>query len=187
MERNSMPDRPEILSQRLRLVALDRELAEQQLNDRPAFFAALGVEREPAWPPELMDAAAMEWNRDELAAHPGHAGWYSWVYVSPIMNRLLGIGGFQGAPTAEGEVEIGYSMLVSYREQGLATEAVNALMGWAYGHENVKRVIARTRSDRSPSHRVLEKAGFKQVSTHMDTEKGFEVALWSHDRAQLAA
>ena len=178
-----MSDRTEIVSQRLRLVALDRELAEMQLNDRPAFFAALGVEREPSWPPELMDESAMTWNRDQLAAHPGDAGWYSWVYVSPIMNRLLGIGGFQGAPSAEGEVEIGYSMLVSYREQGLATEA----MGWAYGHEHVKRVIARTRSDRNPSHRVLEKAGFKQVSTHMDPEEGFEVTLWSHNRAQRAA
>lgn len=182
-----MPERTEIVSQRLRLVALDRELAELQLTDRKAFFAALGVEPEPSWPPELMDTPQIEWNRDRLAEHPEHVGWYSRVYISPIMNRLLGIGGFQGAPTEEGEVEIGYSMLVSYRERGLATEAVNALLGWAYAHDEVKRVIARTRSDRNPSHRVLEKAGFTQGPTHMDPEEGFEVTLWSHDRAQLAA
>lgn len=182
-----MPDRIEIVSQRLRLVALDRELAEWQFNDRKRFFEALGVEAEPSWPPELIGAETMEWTRDQLAAHPRDAGWYSWVYISPIMNRLLGIGGFKGAPNADGEVEIDYSMLVSYRERGLATEAVNALMGWAYGNDAVKRVIANTRSDRNASHRVLEKAGFVQVSTHVDPDEAFEVIRWSHDRAQIAA
>jgi ribosomal-protein-alanine N-acetyltransferase len=182
-----MSDRIDIASQRLRLVALDPELAEWQLNDRKRFFEALGVAFEPSWPPELMGDETVEWTRDQLAAHPQDAGWYTWVYISPIMNRLLGIGGFKGAPNAEGEVEIGYSMLVSYRERGLATEAVNALMGWAYGHEAVKRVIANTPGDRNASHRVLEKAGFSQVATFPDPDEGFEVIQWSHDRAQVAA
>lgn len=182
-----MSDRIELASQRLHLVALDRELAEWQLNDRKRFFEALGVEIEPSWPPELIGAETMEWTRDQLAAHSQDTGWYSWVYLSPIMNRLLGIGGFKGAPNARGEVEIDYSMLVSYRERGLATEAVNALIGWAYGHEAVKRVIANTRSDRNASHRVLEKAGFVQVSTVEHPEEGYEVIQWAHDRAQRAA
>ena len=182
-----MPDRTEIVSQRLRLVALDPELAGLQLDDRKRFFEMLGVEPEPTWPPELMGAGTMEWTRDQLVAHPQDTGWYTWVYISPIMNRLLGVGGFKGAPNVDGEVEVGYSMLVSYRERGLATEAVNALMGWAYGHQAVKRVIANTRSDRNASHRVLEKAGFAQVATFFDPHEGFEVIQWSHDRAQAAA
>lgn len=182
-----MSDTITVASQRIRLVAFNRALAEAQLTDRPAFFAALGVEPEPSWPPELMEAPAMQWTRDELTAHPGDVGWYSWAFVSPMMNRLIGVGGFKGAPDARGQVEIGYSMLVSYREQGLATEAVNALLGWAYGHGNVKRVIAHTRSDRNPSQRVLEKAGFSQVSTFHDPDEGFEVIAWSHDRAEAAA
>ncbi len=182
-----MPDRPEIVSQRLRLVALDRDLAELQLTDRKRFFETLGVEPEPTWPPELMGAETIEWTRDQLLAHPQDAGWYTWVFISPIMNRLLGVGGFKGAPDPEGEVEVGYSMLLSYRERGLATEAVNALLGWAYSHDAVKRVIANTRSDRNASHRVLEKAGFVQASTFLDPDEGFEVIQWSHDRAQAAA
>lgn len=182
-----MRDRIEIISQRLRLVALDTELTEWQLNDRARFFEVLGVEAEPSWPPELVGIETMEWTRDQLAAHPDHAGWYSWVYISPIMNRLLGIGGFKGAPNAAGEVEIDYSMLVSYRERGLATEAVNALIGWAYGHDAVKRVIANTRSDGHASHRVLEKAGFTQVASFLNPESDVEMIRWSHDRAALAA
>jgi len=176
----SMPKLIEIASPRLRLVALNAELATLQLEDRKAFFKALGVDPEPTWPPELMDQAAMEWTRDRLSARPGESGWYAWVYISSVMNRLLGTGGFKGAPDADGVVEIEYSMLTSYREQGLATEGVVALLDWAYSHDQVKSVIAHTRDDRDASHRVLEKAGFVQGKTHAEPDEGFDVIAWHH-------
>ncbi|MHA6288054.1 GNAT family N-acetyltransferase [Maricaulis sp. CAU 1757] len=177
----------EIISSRLRLVALTEETARLQLQDRAGFFAALGVEPEPAWPPDLISEPEMRWTHDQLHKHPEDAGWYGWVYISTVMNRLLGSGGFKGAPNADGEVEIGYSMLTSYREQGLATEGVNALLDWAYGDGRVRRVIAHTRDDRDASHRVLEKAGFRQTRRFTDTDEGFDVIAWSHQRSQKAA
>lgn len=182
-----MPKPIEIASPRLRLVALNAELAALQLEDRLAFFKALGVDPEPTWPPELMDLATMEWTRDQLAAHPGESGWYSWVYISPVMNRLLGTGGFKGAPDADGIVEIGYSMLISYREQGLATEGVVALLDWAYAHDRVKSVVAHTRDDRDASHRVLEKAGFVEGETRREPDEGFDVIAWHHTPNRQAA
>lgn len=182
-----MPKPIEIASPRLRLVALNAELASLQLDDRLAFFRALGVDPEPSWPPELMDQVAMEWTRDQLAATPEATGWYGWIYISPVMNRLLGTGGFKGAPDAQGAVEIGYSMLLSYREQGLATEGVVALLDWAYTHDEVKSVIAHTRDDRDASHRVLEKAGFVQAATRPDADQGFDVVEWHHAPDRRAA
>lgn len=175
-----MPKLIEIASPRLRLVALNQELATTQLEDRAAFFRLLGVDPEPAWPPELMDQQTMEWTRDRLRASPADTGWYSWIYISPVMNRLLGTGGFKGAPDADGAVEIGYSMLTSYREQGLATEGVMALLDWAYTHERVTSVVAHTRDDRDASHRVLEKAGFVQGETRCSDDAGHDVISWHH-------
>jgi ribosomal-protein-alanine N-acetyltransferase len=176
----------DIESDRLKLVALTAELAELQVSEPVVFFDRLGVEMEPSWPPDLMGADTMCWVRDQLAAQPENAGWYFWVYISPGINRLVGVGGFKGAPTKSGDVEIGYSMLASYREQGLATEAVNALIEWAYKHAEVKRVVAHTRSDRNPSHRVLEKAGFVEGRHSVDEDEQIEVIAWAHDR-QFAA
>jgi len=170
----------EIASPRLRLVALNAELATLQLEDRAGFFRALGVDPEPSWPPELMSRVAMEWLRDELLASPADVGWYSWVYISPVMNRLLGAGGFKGVPDPNGAVEIEYSMLNSYREQGLATEGVVALLNWAYLHERVNSVNAHTRDDRDASHRVLEKAGFVQGETRKNPESGAVLIAWHH-------
>ena len=45
----------EIRGARLRLVAITAELARLQIEDRPAFFKALGAEREAAWPPVTDD------------------------------------------------------------------------------------------------------------------------------------
>jgi len=182
-----MPTQTELTSSRLRMVALDPHLAELQLSDRAAFFEALGVEAEPSWPPALTDEAGMRDLRDALKADPGETGWRTWVFISPVMHRLLGTGGFLGAPDAQGRVEIEYSMLTSYREQGLATEAVNTLLQWAYSHERVKQVVAHTRDDRDASHRVLEKAGFVQSGRVHDEADGHDVIAWSHERSRLAA
>jgi len=182
-----MTRRIEIETPRLRLVALTPEMSRLQVETPVEFFKALGVEPEPAWPPEFMDRQAMAWAADQLACHPDDTGWYTWVYVSPVINRLLGAGGFSGRPDASGRVEIGYSMLISYREQGLATEGVKALMDWAYQDDSVQEIIARTRSDRNPSHRVLEKSGFEQASQAIDPDEGFEVIHWTHKRLKKAA
>lgn len=182
-----MTRRIEIETPRLRLAALTPELAQLQVEKPIEFFEALGVSPEPSWPPEFMDQEAMRWAAGRLAEHPEDAGWYTWVYISPVLNRLLGAGGFRGRPDEAGEVEIAYSMLLSYREQGLATEGVRALMDWAYEHAEVRGITARTRSDRNPSHRVLEKAGFTQAKRETDPDDGIEIIHWTHRRMEQAA
>jgi len=178
---------PEIITPRLKLVALTRELADLQVEDRAGFFHALGVVEDPAWPPAMMDMEIMARVRDALQENPEHTGWYSWVYVSPILNRLMGVGGFKGAPDTDGIVEIEYSMLISFREQGLATEGVTALLDWAYSHEAVKLVTANSHSDRKASHRVLEKAGFVEGQRFFDDNEGAEMISWSHRHKKMAA
>lgn len=177
----------EIASSRLRLIALDPELARLQRDDRLAFFQALGVEIEPSWPPELMDKNALQWAAVRPTVAPEVLGWHAWVYISPVLNRLVGCGGYKGPPDANGSVEIGYSMLQSYREQGLATEGVMTLLEWGYGHDSVKFVKAVTRADRDASHRVLEKAGFQLLNTRFDEAEGCDVVEWEHRPAREAA
>lgn len=159
----------EIDTSRMRLVALTDELAAWQISERERFFDSLGVEFEPSWPPELAVGHTLENMRDRLADYPAETGWFAWAYISPVMNRLVGLGGFSGPPDASGEVEIGYSMLLSYREQGLATEGVCALLDWAYQTDSVRSVRARTPQDSVAAQRVLEKAGFVQVESEAES------------------
>lgn len=162
------PPRLERATPRMRLVALDAELARLQTDDRPGFFQALDVAHEATWPPELPRAMSWDAARGALEADPGQAGWRGWVFIMSWSmgrgggntGRLAGLGGFNGPPDADGNVEIGYAMLPSFREQGLATEAVDGLMDWAFEQSAVRTVTARTEPDQTAPQRVLEKTGF---------------------------
>lgn len=156
---------------RLRLVALDAELARLQIEDRAAFFAALGAEREAAWPPVAGDAAKLEETVDILQRHPAQTGWRDWVFLMGWtpggLDRAVGTGGFFGPPDAAGAVEIGYAMAASFREQGMATEAVSGLLDWAFSHPQVTEVVAHTEPHLTASRRVLEKTGFTDAGEAM--------------------
>ena len=66
--------------------------------------------------------------------------------------------GFKG-PARESTVEIGYGLLPAYEEKGYMTEAVQALIQWAF-NSGVVFVEAETDPDNKASQRILEKCGF---------------------------
>ncbi len=182
---NMASSSPSTATPRLRLVALDRELARLQAEDEPEFFRVLNVNPEAAWPPELHDATTMQHTLSRLNASPDEAGWHGWVFImrwaDAAPGRLVGAGGFYGPPDPDGVIEIGYSMLPSFREQGLATEAVKGLAGWAFSQESVSAIKARTLADGRASRRVLEKAGFVFTGEDNDPQEG-RIALYKLER-----
>jgi len=72
-------------------------------------------------------------------------------------------------------------MLPSFREQGLATEAVQALAGWAFTQADAKEIRARTPLSGTASRRVLEKSGFEFSGEETDPEAG-AVAVYTLTR-----
>ncbi|HEX3542951.1 MAG TPA: GNAT family N-acetyltransferase [Candidatus Acidoferrum sp.] len=50
-------------------------------------------------------------------------------------------------------------MLETHQRQGYATEAVRALVGWAFQNSAVRRIVADTLPELTPSIRVMEKSG----------------------------
>jgi RimJ/RimL family protein N-acetyltransferase len=67
--------------------------------------------------------------------------------------------GFLSAPDPHGEAEVGYGFAASAHGRGLATEALEAVIGWAAG-AGVTVVVALTTEDNVPSQRVLERCAF---------------------------
>jgi RimJ/RimL family protein N-acetyltransferase len=82
----------------------------------------------------------------------------------PLQVVLLGSGtviggiGFMGPPDADGTVEIGYGVAPEAEGRGYTTEAVLALLHWAFTVGGCRRVIATTALDNHGSQRVLDKA-----------------------------
>ncbi|NNE06788.1 MAG: GNAT family N-acetyltransferase [Xanthomonadales bacterium] len=146
---------------RLRLIAANPELVAEDLAGRDRLSAVLGARVSDSWPPELYDRRAMEHAARQLT-NPLEARWSFWYLVNrrDEEDELVGICGFKGRPDARGSVEIGYSILPQFRNQGIATEAVAALVGWAFAQGAVQEITAETFPHLKQSIRVLEKNGF---------------------------
>lgn len=150
-------------SRRLRLVPATIAITDADLAGRETLAAELDAEVPDNWPPELYDRPAVEVTRSKLRdrAEQGWSTWYLlWNEAAPV---LIGVCGFKGRPDAAGSVEIAYSILHQFRSVGLATEAVNRLVQWAFTHPAVNEVCAETMPHLLQSIRVLEKCGFRPV------------------------
>ncbi len=155
-----------IMTPHLELVAGTATFSQAELNDRSRFAALLEARVPEDWPPPLNDEASMTWYANFLAENPEGVGWGLWYFVrrQPGQERLLlGNGGFKGMPAPDGTVEIGYSIIPAHQRHGYASEAVRGLLAWAWRHATVRRVLAETFPDLTPSIRVLEKAGFTHI------------------------
>ena len=169
---------------RLRLVAATPEIARAELHDRERFAQLLDAEVASPWPPPLNDEESIAWTLQLLEEDPEAVGWGPWYFVAcpdgapPL---VIGNGGFKGRPTADGTVEVGYSVVEAHQRRGYAPEAVEALVSWAFAHADVRRVVAQTFPELRPSIRVLEKSGFTFIGP------GFEDGALLFERLRPAA
>jgi RimJ/RimL family protein N-acetyltransferase len=141
----------------MELVAADVPLLDAALAGDDALASAIGCAVEPGWnvfPEALVPARAA------LAADPAGARWGTRLFVAADPQRLVGWGGFKGAPS-DGAVELGYAIAPALEGRGLATAAVAEMLREAFAAREVESVIAHTLAEPGPSVRVLEKSGFE--------------------------
>ncbi len=153
-------------TERLELVPATPALSRAALAGPAALARALGAVVPPTWPPEYLDAAAIQYTLDRLADGPENDGW--WMYFIVLKGdaggrTLIGSGGYKGPPSADGTVEVGYGIVSDHRRRGYAVEATHGLLGKAFAQPSVRRVIAETLPELTPSIGVLHKCGFRPI------------------------
>ena len=95
---------------------------------------------------------------------PKH-GYGAWKYIEKASNQSIGMGGMLYKPFFEEGPIIHYSLLVEYRGQGLATEAVEGCIGYAE-KIGVKKLHACIREDNIKSIELIERMGFVLEDEH---------------------
>lgn len=165
---------------RLTLVDGNLELLTAALAGEGALEALLGVSVAEGWAgfPEALPILCASY-----AEHPQGQTWGSLFFVEPRASTLVGLGGFKGAPSSDGVVEIGYAIAPAFRGQGLATDAVQQMLQRAFDAASVRAVDAHTLGQINPSTRVLEKSGFRRIGETSDPDEGL---VW-HWRRQRTA
>lgn len=151
---------------RIRLIPATPDHLTAFLRDPHELAALLGSALPDGWPefPE-----AIPHTLDELQKNPDDADWWMHFFLDAETGALVGSGGFAGRPE-DRCVEVGYEIAPSYRRQGYATAAANALIAKALASGEVESVIAHTLASDERSAGVLRATGFTEVAhvTHPD-------------------
>ena len=166
-----------IVSKRLWLIPASPDSMRAELKSPRTLARYLDVRMPKAWPPPLNDEASQRWMLDYLEKHP-HSR-YGMYYIVLKDGQLVGNCGFKGEPV-KGAVELGYAIAPEFQRRGYASEAVLAMLKYAFAHRSVNRVLAETLPDLVASIGVLRKADFVRVRG--GSEPG--VLRFSHTRAR---
>ena len=72
------------------------------------------------------------------------------------------------SPYSSTEIELGWAIATSYRNQGYATEVARALIHYGFTELGLARLIAFTEADNAASLKVMHHVGMK-IGHHLDT------------------
>ncbi|MEG4805327.1 GNAT family N-acetyltransferase [Microcoleus sp. ARI1-B5] len=168
-----------IKTNNLQLLPVKRIHIEAFLSNKSELAKLLQVTVPDSWPhfPQAFSLPSDE----SRESNPPPTEWNGYFFIHPQKSVLVGNGGFKGKPNESGLVEIGYEIATEYWNRGLATEAVQGLIDYAFGREEVRAVNAHTLGQTNASNRVLQKVGMRFMSEVAHSQLG-TIWLWQIDR-----
>ena len=132
--------------------------------------------RTPVPPPYMAEALPVVHER--LRTRPEETPWWNWLAVERDSGEAVGSVAFGGPVNPEGAVLVGYAIYAEYEGRGYATEAVKAMVAWAFGQPGVREVRALAPVWNTPALRVAENVGMRPVASEEDDDVG-EVLLYA--------
>ena len=144
-----------ILTQRLRLrrsVPADSEAISAYRSD-PAVHSMQGWDR--------TDPEGVRLEIEEmLGRRPGEpGGWVQFTVEDRDDGGLVGDVGLSPADGESGVIKVGYTVDPRFQGRGYATEAIEALVAYAFDTLDARVVRAYAGAENAPSIRVMEKVG----------------------------
>jgi aminoglycoside 6'-N-acetyltransferase len=130
------------------------------------------------------DAATVRRQIEEMAGRlPGEpGGWVQFTVEERDGGALVGDVGLSPADEEPGVVKVGYTIDPAFQGRGYATEAVRALIDYAFDTLGADLVRAYASAENVPSHHVAENAGLTLVERFEGVEDGVR---WSGVRFDL--
>jgi aminoglycoside 6'-N-acetyltransferase len=145
-------------------------------GDAPAFAAYRGepaIARYQSWDETYSLADAERFIASLEDAHPGEPGaWFQFAVAERVADALVGDCALHVDGRDPARAEIGYTLAPAHHGMGYATEAVEALVGYAFGTLGVEQLSATADERNVASIRVVERLGFAAVAHTHTTFKG---------------
>jgi RimJ/RimL family protein N-acetyltransferase len=121
------------------------------------------VRRFQGW--ERTDPETIRHELEEMAPRaPGEpGGWVQLTVEDRSTGRLVGDVGLSPADEEPGVIKLGYTIDPAFQGSGFGTEAVRALVAYAFERLGADLVRIYASADNQPSIRVAEKAGLRFI------------------------
>lgn len=145
---------PELQTDRLTL----RRMRVGDEEDMYAYARRSEVTRYLLWSPHPDLLYTRDYLR-YLATRYATGSFYDWAIVLKQNGRMIGTCGFTSFDCAHDAAEIGYVLNPDYRGQGIAPEAVRAVLAFGFERLMLHRIEARFIEGNDASLRVMEKVG----------------------------
>lgn len=160
-----------LYTERLTLIPLSRNQLDLYLRAPARLELELGLALARELITERVQRALQSKIAKMAVAHEATHAWFTyWLIVITDTQFGAGLAGFKGLPDAHGQVEIGYGIDPGYQRKGYTTEAVRALITWAFQSPDCQAVIAReVMRENVASLRVLTKVGMQKYAETADT------------------
>jgi len=173
-----------ITTPRLTLIPLTLEQLKTGLTSLPELSGSVGAKLVSSLFEGVVNRAVrMKIEKMSIVDQSLHPWYTYWLIV--ITGELIGTGmvGFKGVPNEKGWVEIGYGIDLLYQRLGYISEAVQAMIDWAFSHKECLAITATAvLVNNFASQKVLLRNGF--VETGQD-EKGINFRLDRSDWQKL--
>jgi ribosomal-protein-alanine N-acetyltransferase len=119
---------------------------------------------------------------DQLRRDSSVEPWLLRAMIERLSGTVIGHIGFHTPPCPEylasvapDAVELGYSVHAPFRQRGYATEAILALMHWAYSLHGQRCFVLSISPHNVASTVMAESLGFVTCGSHIDDEDGLEI------------
>lgn len=151
-----------IRTERLDLVVAPIEFIELVVaNEYVRAGDLLNVIVPDGWPDDDDARAGLSFHLKAIRRNAAELLWRVRLIVFRSNRTMIGSINLKGLPDECGTVEIGWGVSPEYRRQGIAVEAVEAVVEWVSSQPEVRRIVATIPADNRASIRVAERLGMK--------------------------
>jgi RimJ/RimL family protein N-acetyltransferase len=146
-------------------------LHKHTMDDLPA-FTSFAIDKEATrfllFPEDKKTPEGARWMLEmAIANYDGDARHLSISIADRATDAFLGSCGLSGL--SGNSFEVYYAVLLAHQGQGIATEAVRALVDYSFNTLEIEELVAFVSPENRPSVRVAEKLGFErgELTEHM--------------------
>lgn len=156
-----------IVTERLVLIPFTLEMCEEISQSNFNSLQQMGLTLSKSWPDQDFKETLPRIIKN-LNKVSSPTGFESWMIIKKDTKEIIGDVGFKGFSSFNDFCDIGYGLALEHRKKGYATEAVKAMIEWAFSIDGITEVTASCLIDNLDSKKLLEGLNFKKINQDKD-------------------